>query len=66
MTSIREIKKEIEMLERVLTPKEKGKGEELNQLLKAYEMVTSALTIAEEHEIVKEVCRDLMEKGLIH
>jgi len=64
--SAKQLRKDIEMIERVLTPKEKGKGKELNQLLKAYETVISGLTAAEEHEIVKEVCRDLKKEGLIH
>lgn len=67
MTSVRALKRDIEMLERVLTPKTAHKdSDDLNQLLKKHEQFMSGLTADQEHEMVKEVVKDLQARGLIH
>lgn len=73
MTSVRELKKDVEMLEKVLTPKEPDKkGNEINQLLRQYEntfaMATKGMSPKErmdfEHELIMDVIEDLREEGV--
>lgn len=63
MTSVPQLKKEIQMLERVLNVEpENKKGEEIIRLLKEYEEL--GLSGEQERAVIKEVVADLWAKGV--
>jgi len=59
--SINQLKKDLEVIRRAITPREQSKAEDILELLKVYEELTGKMSAVEQHEIAKEAAEQIIK-----